>query len=185
MRLYTLTKRQFVLVFVSFFVAFFLTVIIGIAGLQSRVNLVRHPKQSQKLSCFTLNDIVQRLVEGSIILSLSTLQLQFNPLDFELRLIVFEKFIKYADVDCRRAEYYLVATLQYQEQMLVVFFSRLISKDSLNLLRCMAYRLPSFNYILFPYFAVHLVKRVFSPRFRLPRYLDCQQKNSWIVNVFI
>lgn len=32
MRLYTLTKRQFVLVFVAFFVAFFLTVIIGIAG---------------------------------------------------------------------------------------------------------------------------------------------------------
>lgn len=32
MRLYTLTKRQFVLVFVGFFVSFFLTVIIGIAG---------------------------------------------------------------------------------------------------------------------------------------------------------
>lgn len=32
MRLYTLTKRQFVLVFVAFFVSFFLTAIIGIAG---------------------------------------------------------------------------------------------------------------------------------------------------------
>ncbi|XP_048577785.1 transmembrane protein 181-like [Nematostella vectensis] len=32
MRLYTLTKRQFVMVFVAFFVAFFVTLIIGIAG---------------------------------------------------------------------------------------------------------------------------------------------------------
>lgn len=40
MRLYTLTKRQFVLVFVSFFVAFFLTVIIGIAGVSPLVKLI-------------------------------------------------------------------------------------------------------------------------------------------------
>lgn len=40
MRLYTLTKRQFVLVFVSFFVAFFLTIIIGIAGVSPLVKLI-------------------------------------------------------------------------------------------------------------------------------------------------
>ena len=33
MRLYTLTKRHFVMVFVAFFVAFFSTLIIGLAGL--------------------------------------------------------------------------------------------------------------------------------------------------------
>nr|XP_058962507.1 transmembrane protein 181-like isoform X2 [Pocillopora verrucosa] len=46
MRLYTLTKRQFVLVFVSFFVAFFLTVIIGIAG--PRI-IVEHTQSASNL----------------------------------------------------------------------------------------------------------------------------------------
>ncbi|XP_068698018.1 transmembrane protein 181-like [Montipora capricornis] len=47
MRLYTLTKRQFVLVFVAFFVSFFLTAIIGIAGPPI---IAEHAKKASELN---------------------------------------------------------------------------------------------------------------------------------------
>lgn len=40
MRLYTLTKRQFVLVFAGFFACFFTTMIIGLAGLSFAFSVV-------------------------------------------------------------------------------------------------------------------------------------------------